>query len=154
MTSRVPIRLPIMFRSPLAICQPIYRVILVHILGVCRHEFQRLRPKCWNRLGRIVKVYGKAVGLVVILHITEYVIVDVAEEMDLGFHPPIVTGIRQSWMFVEHAAIPTAHLMVGFKIRILNVLFLKDGSRLLKKVLVYPAWYGPVVFGDEFWGTK
>ena len=84
----------------------------MQVLRVRRYEFQSLRPQSRNRLGRIVEVDGKTVGLVVIFHIAENVVVDVAEEMDLGLHPPVVAGVGQGWVFVEHAAIPATHLVV------------------------------------------
>ena len=40
-----------------------------------------------------------------IMHITEDVVVNVAEEVDVGFHAPVVPEILQGGMFVEEAAV-------------------------------------------------
>jgi len=78
-------------------------------------EFERLEPEGGDALGGVVDVDVEAVGLVMVGHVAENVIVDVAEEFDLGLHTPVVFGVCERWVVVEHAGIPAAHLVVGFK---------------------------------------
>jgi len=54
MTRRVPLRLDIMVRPPLAIRQPLPRIILHLILRMRSQELQRLRPQRRQALRRIV----------------------------------------------------------------------------------------------------
>lgn len=54
MTRRVPLRLDIMLRPPLAIRQPLPRIILHLILRMRGQEVQRLRPQRRQALRRIV----------------------------------------------------------------------------------------------------
>lgn len=69
-------------------------------------------PEVWDRLGRIVEVDSEAVCLIAIVHVAKDVIVDVAEEMNIGFHAPIVLHVRQSWMMWEESGIPATHSMI------------------------------------------
>ena len=86
-----------------------------------------------------------------VLHVAEDVVVDVAEEVDLGFDAPVVTGVEEGGMLVEHAAVPAAHLVVGIFVGVLDVLFFEDLGGFFEEVVVDPWGDGPVVFGDKFW---
>lgn len=65
-------------------------------------------------------------------HIAEDVVIDVAEEMNFGFHSPVKLHVCQGRVFVEQAAVPTAHLMVGFHAAVLDVVFLENLGRFNK----------------------
>ena len=86
----------------------------MHVFGMCGDEFLRLGPQGGNALRRIVEVDGEAVGLVVVLHPAENVVVDFTEEVDFGLDSPVVADVFESGVFVEHAAVPAAHLVVGY----------------------------------------
>ena len=86
----------------------------MHVFRMCGDEFLRLRPQGRNAIRRIVEVDGEAVSFIMVLHPTENVIVDVAEEMDFGLDAPVVADVFESGVFVEHAAVPAAHLVVGY----------------------------------------
>ena len=86
----------------------------MHVFRVCGDEFLRLGPQGGYALRRIVKVDGEAVGLVVVLHPAENVVIDFAEEVDFGLDSPVVADVFESGVFVEHAAVPAAHLVVGY----------------------------------------
>ena len=81
---------------------------------MCGDEFLRLRPQGGNALRCVVEVDGETVGFIVVLHPAENVIVDVAEEMDFGLDAPVVADVFEGGVFVEHAAVPAAHLVVGY----------------------------------------
>ena len=114
MTRAVPVCFHVVFRAPLTIDDPFFRVVLMHVFGMCGDEFLRLGPQGGNALRRVVEVDGEAVGLVVVLHPAENVVVDFTEEVDFGLDSPVVADVFESGVFVEHAAVPAAHLVVGY----------------------------------------
>lgn len=79
---------------------------------MCRYELFSLRPQGRYSLRRIVKVDGEPVSLVVFTHPAENVVINVAEEVYLWLHAPIVADVLEGWVFVEHATVPAAHLMI------------------------------------------
>ncbi len=93
MTSRIPVGFLIMIRSPRAVRQPLHRVVAVYVLRMRCEELLGFGPQSRESMWRIVQVDGEAVRLVVVLHVPEHVVVDVAEEMDFRFHTPVVPGI-------------------------------------------------------------
>lgn len=109
---RVAVRLAVMLRALLLVCEPVERVVGMLVLGVLSQELFSLGPQGRDRLRRIVEVDGEAVSLVVVLHKAEDVVVDVAEEVHLGLHSPIILHVLQGGVFVEETAVPSAHLMV------------------------------------------
>ena len=132
MTRTVSIRLIIMLWSPLAIRQPLHRIIFMKYFRMPRHKLHGLGPKGSNRLRRIVKVDREAVGLVVVRHVAEDVVIDIAEEMDFGLDAPVELCVFECWVFVEETTIPAAHLVVGFHGPILDVLFFEDFGRFIE----------------------
>ena len=72
--------------------------------------------------------------------------------MNIGLDAPIVAGVEQRRVFVKHATVPTAHLVVGVFIAVLDVLFFEYFGGFFKEVVVDPGGDGPMFFGDEFWG--
>ena len=134
----------------LIIRDPVLCIIRVQSIWMFGQELLGLRPKRRNCLGRIVQVDREAIGFVAVLHIAENVVVYVAEEMDVGLNAPVILCMLQSWMFVEKATVPTAHLMVGCHGRVLYSLFLEDFGGFLKEVIVDPAGHIPMFFWDQF----
>ena len=154
MASRVAIRLQVMLRPLLAIAEPIEGAVLAHILRVLGHELEGLGPQRGDGFGRVEQVDGEAVGLVVLGHVAEDVVVDVAEEVDFGLHAPVVAFVGEGGVFVEHAAVPAAHLVVGGEVRVLHFLLFEDVGRFFEEVRVDPGGDRPVFFGDGFWGSR
>ena len=132
MTRAIPVGFYIVFRPPLTINDPLSRIILVQIFWVCCHELSGLWPQGWHGLRRIVQVNRKAVGLVMVVHPAENIVVNVAEEVYLWLHTPIVADVLERWVFVKHATIPATHLMIGYQGTVLNLLLFKHLSRLVK----------------------
>ena len=89
MTGRVPISDLVMLGPSVFIRQPIHGVFLVKMVRVRRHELLRFRPEGAHALGCIEQVDGEAVGFVVLFHVAEDVVVDVAEEVDFWFDAPV-----------------------------------------------------------------
>ena len=83
------------------------------------------------------------------VHVAEDVVVDGAEEVDVGFYPPIVLGINEGGVVMEEAGIPAAHLVVGYFVGVLDIVFFKDLGGLFVEGLIYPGWGLPVLRRNE-----
>lgn len=118
--------------------QPIHGAVLVHVLGVLGQELFGFGPQSSDGSWGVVQVDGEAVRLVVIVHVAENVIVDIAKEVNIGLDAPVVLRVGQGRVLVEHAAVPPAHLVVRDFVGILNLLFFEDLDRLVVQVLVNP----------------
>ena len=146
MARAVSIRFHIVFRPPFTIHHPLLRIILMHIFRMRGNEFLRLRPQRGNALRRIIEVDSEAVGLIVVLHPAENVVVDVAEEVHFGLDAPVVANVFESGVFVEHAAVPATHLVVGYEGAVLDFLLFEHLGRFVEEVAVDPVGDGPVFF--------
>ena len=51
----------------------------------------------------VVQVDGEAVSLVAVGHVAEHVVVNVAEEVDLGLHAPVIARVGKGRVMVEEA---------------------------------------------------
>ena len=80
-------------RPPRRILDPLARAVLVQELRVRGDEFLSLGPQRREALRGVVQVDGEAVGFVVVLHVTEDVVVDVAEEVHFGLDAPVVADL-------------------------------------------------------------
>lgn len=100
------------FWSPLVILQPLACVIGVYVVGMISEELSRLWPQCGDALWAVIDIDVEAISLVVVLHPSEDVVVDVAEEVHLRLDTPVVLDVLQRGVLAEHAAVPPTHLMV------------------------------------------
>lgn len=132
---------------------PIQSIVLVQVLRVLRNELGCLGPQGRDGFWCIVKVNSEAVGLVLVLHKTEHIIIDVAEEVNLGLYTPVELGVGQSWVFVEQTTVPSAHLMVRELVGVLNVVLLEDVHGLLVQVIIDPGWLIPMFSRDDLYQT-
>ena len=126
MARRISIRLLEVLASILAIREPFQCVIRVNVFRVVCHELLGDGPQSRDGFGGIVDVDCEAVGFVVVLHVSEDVVIDVAEEMDVRFYTPVIACILQSGMLVEHARIPTTHLVITLLLHVLHFLLFED----------------------------
>lgn len=101
MTCRVAVRLNIMLRPPNAIFQPLARIVFILIFRVRGQELERLGPEGGNALRRIVQVDGESVRFIVVGHVAEHVIINVAEEVDVGLHAPVIARVGEGRVMVE-----------------------------------------------------
>jgi hypothetical protein len=132
MACRIPISFIVVIGPSRAVRNPPLRIVLVQIFGVLSHKLDCLRPQAGNRVWRIVEVDSEAIRFVMIRHISEHIVIDVAEEMDLWFNTPVKLCVCESRMLVEQTAVPTAHLVVGFQAAILDIILLQDLGRFLE----------------------
>ena len=149
-TRAIPIRLLVMTRPPLRILHPISRIVLVQVFRMLCYELLCRRVQSGNRWWRIVEVDRESIRFIVVLHPTEDIIVNVTKEMYFWFDTPVIASIRQRGMFVEHAAVPAAHLVVADQMTVLHVLLIQDISGFIEEVTVDPGGNSPMLFRDKF----
>lgn len=77
-----------------------------------REEFLGLRPQRRHALRCVVQIDRESVGFVAVLHVSKDVVVDVTEETDLRFHTPVIPIVGEGRVLVEHATVPSTHLVV------------------------------------------
>lgn len=111
-TRREPLSTFVVCWSPLVICEPFDGAVLMKVVWMIGKELNSLGPQGRQGFGFVIQRNGEAVGLVVVLHVSEYIIVDIAKEVNFRFDTPIPSNVFERWVFVKHAAIPSAHLMV------------------------------------------
>lgn len=140
-------RFQIVLRSPFTVNEPCHGIILVQVFGMRSQKLDGLRPQRRYTLGRIVQIDIEAIGLVVVLHVVEHIVIHVAKELYLGLNPPVELEVLQSRMMVEQPAVPSAHLVVRRHIPVLNIVFLENLRRLFVQVVVDPGWRIPVLLG-------
>ena len=87
---RVAVGFVLMVWPPVAVGEELVGVVGVQVLIVARHELHRLRPEGSDTLRGVVECDGEAVRFVVVAHVAEDVVVDVAEEVYVGLHAPVV----------------------------------------------------------------
>lgn len=121
MAGGISVCLFVMNRSPLCVCYPVHGIVGVKGLGVLGEELGRFGPQGRDGLRSVIERDGEAVSLVVIVHVTEDIVVDVAEEVHIWFDPPVVLRVLQGRVLVEKSAIPPAHLVVRDLIGILDI---------------------------------
>lgn len=148
MAGRVSIRVSGVVRAELVVRQPRHHVVLGNVGRIRGNETFCLRPEVRNTLGRIKQVDGKTVSDVVVLHVPENIVVDIAEVLHLGLHTPVVAVVLKDRMLVEHAAVPSAHQMVGHLVAVLDALLLEHLCRLVEKVHIDPVRDLPMFLRD------
>lgn len=152
MTGRVTVGLFVVLGPALLVLQPGAGAVgwRFQVLRVGLGEAHRLGPEGRHGFGVVVEVDGEAVGFVAVVHVAEDVVVDVAEEMHLGFDAPVIADVFQCRVVVEDAAVPAAHLVVGDQVAVLGAFVGEDLAAFAHEVLVDPGGDGPVFWRDDF----
>lgn len=148
-TGAVPVRLDVMLGPSGIVGQPPHGVVLVQIFRVLGNELHGLRPQRGDGLRSIVQVNREAVGFVVILHISEDIVIHVAEEVYVGLYAPVILHVCEGRVLVEEPTVPPTHLVIGYQAAVLDLLLLEHLARFLEESVVDPGGDGPVLFGDQ-----
>lgn len=64
-------------------------------------ELDCFGPQCGKSLGIIIEGNGEAICLVVIMHVSEDIVVDVAKEVNFGLDSPVVAGVLERRVLVK-----------------------------------------------------
>lgn len=112
MTCRVALSPLVMRWASFRVGKPVESIVGMEVLRVISEEPDRFRPQSGQCFGFIVQRNGEAIRLVVILHVSKNVVVDIAKEMNFGLDAPIPLGVLKSRMLVEETSVPSAHLMI------------------------------------------
>lgn len=135
-------------RSELVVRQPLHHVILGNVGWVRGNELLGFWPETRDTLRCIEQVDGKAVRDVVVLHVPENIVIDIAEKLDLGLHTPVVAVVAEDRMPVEHSTVPSAHQVIGHLVTILDTLLLQHLRRLVEGIHVDPVRNRPMLLGN------
>lgn len=141
--------LDIVVGASLVVYQPGHSIILIQVLWMSGQEFDGLGPERRYGFWRIKKVDVEPIGLVVILHVSEDIVIHITEELNLGFHPPVVLSVLKSGMPVKHSTVPPTHFVIARHARILYIVLLQDFGGFVKEFLADPRGHIPVLFGDS-----
>lgn len=106
-------------------------------------------PQCWNGFNVFVQAEDEAVLLLVVLHESEWVIVDVAEELDTWLHTPVVLKLVHHWMAEEEAGFVSTHVPVADGIAIDDLPLSHIFTDSLSLLLVDPGRKRPVLLRNE-----
>jgi hypothetical protein len=119
------------------------------MLGVVLHELLGASPEGRNGVDVLVKRENKTVLLVVLVHDTEGVVVDVAEELDGGLNTPVVLVVHHEFLSEEEARLESAHVTVADRITIDNLSLVHILTDLAGLLLVNPLRERPVLLGNQ-----
>lgn len=119
------------------------------VFRMFRNELGRFWPERGDRLRCVIEIDCEPVGLIVVCHVAEDIVVNITEEMDLWLYSPVELCVCQSRVLVEETTVPSAHLMVGFHTAILNIILLQDTCRFLEQLFVDPRRNLPVFLGNQ-----
>ncbi len=120
-TGGVPICLLVVRRASVVFLEPAHGIVGMQVFGVLCNELLHRRPQQRDALWRVVDIDHEPIRLVVVGHVVEDIVVNVAEEMNIRFHAPVVAEVLQRRVMVEEARVPTAHFVVAAHGRILHV---------------------------------
>lgn len=112
-------------------------------------EAEGFGPEGRDRFRFVIEIDGEAVSFVVVRHISENIIVDIAKKMYFRLDSPVIPHVLEGRVVVKEPAIPSTHLMIGDQVPVLDFLLLEYLAAFLEQVVVYPGGHGPVFFRDE-----
>ena len=140
----------VVFRPALVVFQPLARIVWMYVSRIVLDELLRFWPQRRNAVGVIVDVDVEAVRFVVVLHPSKDIVIHIAEEVDVWFHPPVVLDVLERRVLAEHAAVPPTHLVIRLLAHVLYIQRREQGHRLLVQVHIYPRRNVPVFGRNQF----
>jgi hypothetical protein len=95
------------------ITQEGHGIVLCDVLGMLFHEFFHAIPERRNRLDVLVQTQHETVLLLVLGHVAERIVVDIAKHLDARLDAPIPFVAVHDRMLEEKARLITAHVSVA-----------------------------------------
>jgi hypothetical protein len=120
------------------ITEETHRVVGRDMLGVVLHELLGASPEGRNGVDVLVKRENKTVLLVVLVHDTEGVVVDVAEELDGGLNTPVVFVVHHELLSEEETGLESAHVTVADGVTVDDLALMHILTDLAGLLLVNP----------------
>jgi len=85
------------------ITQKTHGIVLGNMLGMCFHELLGAVPQGRDGLHVFIQTQHETVLLLVVRHVLEYVVVNIAEELDARLYSPVPFIIEHQWLTEEEA---------------------------------------------------
>ena len=130
------------------LADPLHRVALDNVLRVGGCEVLDGVPESGDRLDVFVQAEREAILLLVISHVFESVVVDVAEQLDAGLDAPVPFVVHHQWVAEEKARLVPAHVPVADGVAVDDLLLLHLLTDLGGLILVNPFGERPMLLGD------
>lgn len=126
-----------------------HRVVLGNVLGVVGHKLLGAVPESRNGINVLVERENEAVLLVVLVHDTEGVVVDIAEELDRGLNTPVVLVVHHDLLSEEETRLESAHVAVADGVTVDDLAGGHILTNLLGLLLVNPLRERPVLLRNQ-----
>jgi len=110
------------------------------MLGVSFHELLRAVPQGRNGLDIFVQAEHETVLLVVVLHDPEWILMNIAEELDARLDSPVVLELHHQGMTEEEARFKTAHMTITDGIAIDDLPSTHVFANRFSLLLINPRW--------------
>jgi hypothetical protein len=131
------------------IAEELHCVILGNMLGMLLHEGLGTLPESRDGLDVLVERQREPVLLVVVLHVFEDIVVDVAVKLNGGFHSPVVFVVQHELLLEKETRLKAAHVTVGNGISVNDTLCVHVLANLFCLLLIDVIGEAPVLLGDE-----
>lgn len=134
---------------PTIIAQETHGIVLRDMLGVVLHELLHAIPERRDGVNILVQTQDKAVFLIVVLHVTERIKADIAEQFDAGFHTPVEFVVHHQGVAEEEARLITAHVSIALRVTVDNIPLSHVLPSFRCLFLINPFRIGPVLGRDN-----
>ena len=124
-------------------------VVFFDMLRVLLHEFLDTIPKRWNGLDILVQTKNKTVFLALVFHLLEWIVVNVAEELNAGLYSPVVFELVHQLVSEEESRLEATHMAVADGIAVDDLALGHVLSRLLCLFLINEVGERPLFFRNK-----
>lgn len=129
------------------VTQEAHRVTLRDVLRVILHELLGRVPKSRNGFQVLVQTQDEAVLLLVVGHVLERVIVDIAEQLNARLNSPVPLVVQHRLLAEEEPRFKSAHVTIADRVSVDNLFLRHFLTNLLRLLLVNVVWERPVLLG-------
>ena len=103
----------LVIRVSVVIAKESHRILGVDVLRVIFDELLHTLPESWNCLDVFIQAQDEAVLLLIVLHKSEWIVVNVAEELHARLHAPVVFELVHDRMAEEEARLVPTHVPIA-----------------------------------------
>lgn len=131
------------------VTEEVHGVVLGKVLRVVLHELLGAVPEGRDGLNVLVQAENEAVLLLLLVHNTERIVVDIAVKLDGGLNTPVVVVVEHQFLAEEKSRLESAHVAVADGITVDNLALGHVFTDLLGLLLINPLGERPVLLGDQ-----